>query len=70
MNHLSGRMEGLSGTLAGQRRIIFSFFLQIARILKVWIKKPINFISKTRENALECDGNYFRNLVSENKIPN
>lgn len=26
MNHLSGRMEGLSGTLAGQRQIIFSFF--------------------------------------------
>ena len=26
MNHLSGRMEGLSGTLVGQRRIIFSFF--------------------------------------------
>lgn len=29
MNHLSGRMEGLSGTLAGQRQIIF-LFLQIA----------------------------------------
>ena len=26
MSHLSGRMEGVSGTLAGQRRIIFSFF--------------------------------------------
>ena len=26
MNHLSGRMKGLSGTLIGQRKIIFSFF--------------------------------------------
>ena len=27
MSHLSGRMEGVSGTLAGQRRIIFFYRL-------------------------------------------
>ena len=43
MSHLSGRMEGVSGTLAGQRRIIF--FYRLPELWKYELKnQQISFL--------------------------